>query len=95
MQAIAYLMKIQCLIFERVGGNMREKRFLIIIIISVIMIVLGVIVYGLSSCLHIHYIGLMFVQVVVYGLLYLLISYILDLKAFCIYKEVVLAKLRK
>lgn len=61
----------------------------------VLSLVLGVIVYGLSSCLHIHYIGLMFVQVVVYGLLYLLISYMLELKAFCIYKEVVLAKLRK
>ena len=51
--------------------------------------ILGILVYGISSFLHFHYVLVLLVQCIIYITLYLFLAYLFKTKAFNLYKEVV------
>ena len=57
-------------------------------------ILLGILVYYLSSFLHVHYVALLLLQCIIYSLLYLLLAYLFKMNAFLLCREVVVSKLK-
>lgn len=60
----------------------------------ILAIAVGILVYYTFLFLHFHYILILFLQSIVYGILYLFFAYFFRIKAFVLYKDIVIGKIK-
>ena len=61
----------------------------------ILSIAIGVVVYYIASFLHLHYLAVLFLQCIIYIILYLFFAYLFKIKSFFIYRDVIISRIKK